>query len=473
VESLALAALSILTVRPNDLFDPGFQLSFAAVVGFFIVFSRPRNNDEHNDIQVSRAVRIRSFAVRLLRSTLAAHAATAPIALYHFGVVSWISPLANLVAVPMSEFVIMPILFVALIIEPLSQTVSAWMIKFACLLIQMLNNFLSYLSEFPCTIESPGIFATISIVALSVTLLFAATKIRTSGLAAAVCLGLTALAVLFDPPKIAPGFLTVHFFDVGQGDSALITSPKGRHLLVDGGPLTRSGFNTGERVIVPALRSLHVSSLDSVYSTHPDSDHIGGLPAVIRALRVKRLFENGQEGSTNPQDLYRDLLAVATSRHVTLLRAPSICRSIEFDGASVEVIHPCNPTASGADASDTNDNSLVIVVKLKRVSLLMLGDISESVETMLARSGRFPTADIVKVAHHGSQTSTSSAMLDRVQPIFAVISVGRFNRFGMPHREVIERLTHRNIRIMRTDLLGPIVFRTDGRVIEIGPLDIK
>lgn len=473
LEAFFLAAAAILCVTPNALLEAGFQLSFTATAAFFFVFSTRNSESQDHGANSGWHTRLRRTASRFLRAAVAAAAATSPFALYHFGSVSWVAPLSNLLAVPLTEFAIMPLLLSALIVIACFPVAAPWVLKPASIAIQLLDGILAQIAVLPCTIDSPGPLLSILIVLFCGTALIATAFVkrpRSAFVFSAVLTVIGVAIVLLRTNAFTPGMLTVHFFDVGQGDSALLTSPKGRHLLLDGGPVSQNGTDAGERIVIPALRALGVTEIDLTAATHPDADHIGGLAAVLNSFPVRRHFDNGQGNVGDDKPLYRNLISTATRNRIPIHRTPAICGVHEFDGASFAVLHPCDWKNGFDPSASTNDNSLILLVRYKKVSLLLLGDAGETVENMLVKRGRLQAVDILKASHHGSKTATSATLLDTVRPAYAVISVGRYNRFGMPHRDVLFRLHTRDIRVLRTDLSGAIRISTDGWVIEITPI---
>jgi competence protein ComEC len=223
---------------------------------------------------------------------------------------------------------------------------------------------------------------------------------------------------------------------VGQGDCALVTLPGGEHLLVDAGG-TRSGrFDVGERVVVPALRALGVTRLDAAVLTHPDFDHAGGMAAVLETLDVGELWENGQ-GRGEPIEAYRHILFAAQKHRVKVRRTPELCGAHRFGG----------------------------------VRAALTGDIDRETESHLVSDGDLLPADILKLPHHGSASSSSLPFLDALSPAVAVASVGRFNPHGMPHADVRYRLARRGIRLLRTDRRGAVRVSTDGRGIFVSTVN--
>jgi competence protein ComEC len=248
--------------------------------------------------------------------------------------------------------------------------------------------------------------------------------------------------------------------DVGQGDAIAMRTPRGRWLLVDAGPPARSP-DPEAHPVVRALRSRGVRRLEAVFLTHPDLDHIGGAGAVLSAFDVASVYDPalpaGKEG-------FVDVLEVATSRAVPW-HAARAGQRIELDGLSIEVLHPPDSTTSGTEANAT---SLVLHVVFGEFDALLTGDAYRDVE--LAVSEELAGVEVLKVAHHGSETSTDSLFLARTRPEVAVISVGRSNRYGHPAPGVLGRLERSGARVRRTDQEGTLSIsaRRDGRYSLVG-----
>ena len=170
--------------------------------------------------------------------------------------------------------------------------------------------------------------------------------------------------------------------------------------------------------------------------------------------------------------LYRNLMTAAARRSVPVLRTPAVCGAHAFDGAVFTVLHPCDWNNGFNVSASTNDNSLVLLIQYKETHFLLLGDAGADVESMLADRELLRSVDIVKLSHHGSNTATSARLLETVRPAAAMVSAGRYNRFGMPHRAVLSRLFARGILVRRTDLSGAIRVVTDGQVIEWSPTSV-
>jgi competence protein ComEC len=270
------------------------------------------------------------------------------------------------------------------------------------------------------------------------------TQVMVAGGAAAVILVGLAIAGLPD------GRLHVAFLDVGQGDAIFITTPRGRQILIDGGP-GPSAVLAGMGGAMPFWDR----SLDVVVNTHPDDDHLAGLLAVLERYQVGQVILPDVGAST---PLYAAWQKALAGEGATVTQARAGMRLALGDGVEAEVLHP-----GALPAGDTaNDHSVVLKLTDGRVSFLLTGDIEAGVEQELVESGHPLAATVLKVAHHGSITSSTPAWLAAVKPQVAVISVGAGNRFGHPSPEVLQRYAAAGIPVLRTDQVGGIEFVTDG-----------
>lgn len=257
------------------------------------------------------------------------------------------------------------------------------------------------------------------------------------------------LALLLGWSAAAAELLTVHFIDVGQGDAIAIQSPGDQWVLIDGGDV-----EAGAAVVVPYLTRQGVKKLDLVIMTHPHSDHIGGLVDVVQSFPIKQVIADGQVHTTR---IFERLLLAIKERNIPFALAR---RGQVYDlgsGATLTILHPY-----ALVFDSMNDNGVVARLDYKAVSFLFTGDGESEMEKDLLRSNLPLKSDVLKVGHHGSETSTTAAFLARVSPKIAVISVGEGNPFGHPSSVVLERLSKQGVLVQRTDRQGTIVVRTDG-----------
>jgi competence protein ComEC len=261
-------------------------------------------------------------------------------------------------------------------------------------------------------------------------------------------------------PRTEQSKLEITAIDVGQGDSLLVVSPEGRTMLIDGGGSigpVHSEFDFGEDVVAPYLWSRGIGRLDVVALTHAHGDHIGGLPHIIEDFRPAELWVGINPDTPALQRLYE----TASANHVAIHRHVA-GDELDWGGTRVRVLSP--PVDWQPRPKRKNDDSLALLVRYGDTSALLAGDLEKQMERFVATES--PGADLLKVAHHGSATSTTPELLAAVHPRFAVISAGYRNSFGHPRPEVLERLQASQVRTYRTDFLGAITFLLDGKQVQ-------
>lgn len=242
--------------------------------------------------------------------------------------------------------------------------------------------------------------------------------------------------------------LTAHFLDVGQGDSILLQFA-GKNILVDGGEQ-----DMGPRVS-SYLKAHGVSSLDLVVATHPHSDHIGGLINILKNFKVRQVLDSGEPYTSQTYETFLNLI----DQKSILYKAAERGQIINLDpGIRIEVLSPPKKHFK----EDINQNSVVLKITYKKISVLSMGDAGKMAEKSLLSSRYDLHADILKVGHHGSSDSSSSAFLREVNPKISVIEVGKDNDYGHPHTETIRALGKIGSKIYRTDQDGSIDITTDG-----------
>jgi len=248
-------------------------------------------------------------------------------------------------------------------------------------------------------------------------------------------------------PVRAVSNLEVHFIDVGQADSIFIKLPNGQHMLVD------AGNNADGTLVVDYLQNQGVTRLDYVVGTHPHEDHIGGLDTVINAFDIGEIYMPDKTATTQT---YLDVLTAIEAKNLTITTAKSgvtMFDTIANDlGLRADILSPIR-----LSYTDTNDYSAMIKLTYGSISYMLTGDAEELAEIDLVNSGVDLQADVLKVGHHGSSSSTSLEFIHAVQPKVAVISVGLNNSYGHPHQDAVDRLMAYGSDIYRTDLQGTVV----------------
>jgi len=255
------------------------------------------------------------------------------------------------------------------------------------------------------------------------------------------------------------GVLRVTVLDVGQGDSALVDLPDGRAMLVDGGGFVGSPVDPGKSVLLPLLRARRRSSVDVVVLSHPHPDHFLGLVSAVPAIGVGEFWDTGQGREQGAGPEYAELV-LGLSRRGVPIRGPSELCGPEraLGGARVEVLAPC---PSWDSALGANDNSFVVRVRYQGHGVMLMGDAEAEAEERLLARGVGLSADLLKVGHHGSRTSSSAALVRAVAPAVATLSTGVRNRFGHPHPTTLATLARLGVPALRTDRQGSVEWRSD------------
>jgi len=284
------------------------------------------------------------------------------------------------------------------------------------------------------------------------------------------------------PPAIHRGELELTAIDVGQGDSLLVSFPDSKLMLIDGGGVLSFGHHTshyqagarmdiGEDIVSPYLWSRSIRKIDVVALTHAHDDHAGGLPAIIENFHPAELWTGAMAAdAAHPSPAWCAVRDKARAEHVKILPLSS-GQSFDFGGARIDIISP--PADYVPGDSPMNNDSLAIRITYRQRSLLLTGDMEKPMELRALIDGLPLRADILKVGHHGSNTSSNDPFLDAVSPVFAIISDGFENSFGHPHPKVLERLSAHRAGILRTDLDGLVTVRTDGRRISIETFRVR
>lgn len=455
LHAISITLVAVLILSPLSVADVGLWLTFGATAAIIVGASVTR---------LPAAWWLRAPAALAIAS-LSAELALIPIVAYVFQRVTIAGLAVNLAAIPAMAVVQIAAMATvaadALAMAPIAN-VSGWLTHVGVLTLTESARLVDLAPWLTWRVPSPAAFIIAGYYASLVAAVLFASRARPAMAVAAALLAWIAAA----PPTLARAFgdgdLHVTMMDVGQGDAVLITLPNGRTLMVDTGGVSLGGeFDIGDRVLGPALRARGIGHIDYLAITHGDPDHIGGALSMVRDFSPREIwygtYVNGHEPSMQLQSL-------ATEKRSSWRWLQAGDR-LEMAGVELRVHHP--GPSDWQRQKVRNDDSLVIELRYRNVSVLLTGDIGRDVENALLPSLDLLPIVVLKSPHHGSGTSSSDEFIQAVKPRIVLISCGRANRYGHPVPQVLGRYQQAQSDVFRTDLDGQIELTTNGLSVQV------
>jgi competence protein ComEC len=464
LNTVALSALALLWWNPRLLFDVGFQLTFLATLGIVLVLPRCECALEG----LPRPVR---WALESVIITLAATIMTLPILAAAFNRVAPIGILANIPIVPLSGLITATgtAAGALLLATPTGfswfHQLNGWLVDLLFLMAQWFASW-SWSTVRVYTPTAGMLTAYYGLVAACLVLTRANAGVfpemrrsRFASWGAAAC-GLLLIAqvlVKLYPPDGTPS-VRLTLLDVGQGEAILLELPGKRRMLVDAGGTPGGGFDVGAHVVAPFLLHEWIGRLDVLALSHAQEDHIGGVPAILQGFSVGEVWS--PDGAA-PSATFLWIQQYLRDRQIPLRPVSAESPAVRWGEAVIEVLNPPgrhgqDPASGGGSDSRRGGASLVLRIRIGDQAVLLTDDIESAEEEALLHRSDGIRAQVLKVAHHGSRTSSRSAFIEAVRPEVALVSAGYRNRFGHPHPEIVERYQRLGVRLLRTDRDGAI-----------------
>jgi len=468
VNLLAVVAVVCVVMEPLAVIDVGAWLSFGATLGLIVVLPRLLRAARGPNAHPVGWARMWDWLRAAVLATVAAEILIMPVTAGIFARVGVAGLLLNLVAIPamaVVQFAGLAACGLALVWIPAAR-VAADVAHLATVVLLGSSAALDVAPWLSWRVPPSSLWWT---GAYYVALIAALWVVRPRWRQGAVVVACVLLVVIVSAPFVslrrpATGWLRVSVLDVGQGDAILVQTPNGRSLLVDAGGTPGGTYDIGGRVVTPAIWALGERRLEWLVVSHGDLDHVGGALRVMDDLAPREVWEGiPVESSAVLQDLRRE----AHARRITWRRVLG-GHELEAGGVHVIVRHPTPPDWQRPRVR--NDDSVVLEVRYGDVSFLLTGDAGVEFESMPVeplRSGAPPRIRVLKVAHHGSRSSTAATFLDHLAPRVALISAGAGNMFGHPAPDVLARLAASGVHTFSTDRHGAIIVESDGRVVRV------
>ena len=477
LNALALVAAILVAADPLSVADPAFVLTFGATLAILVVVPIVATEKIAANARIAKPTHspvsaispVCSWVRSMFAASVAAEALLFPIGALTFSRITFAGLALNFVAIPLmgvAQIAGMVVVPLALVSRD-AATLAGWIAHLGAAGLVRSADLVRFTPALVYRVAPPSWIAVVVYYAAAAAWWLVRRGPNRAWAKAAACLACAAaLWILVDPRRLAAyrgdGRLHVAFLDVGQGDSAFVVFPGGSTLLVDAGGLSASSaFDIGDRVVAPVLRDAGFRRIDYVAVTHGDPDHIGGAAAIVREFRAREVWEGIPVPRSEPLTALRVAAQAGGARWANVYRGDRIA----IDGVEVAARHPA--PADWERQKVRNDDSLVLELRWRDVSVLLTGDIGRAVEPDVAAATPPARLRLVKIPHHGSLSSSTPAFVAALHPQIAIASAGRANHFGHPVPEVLDRYRAIGAEIFRTDRDGAVMVTTDGHSIDV------
>lgn len=462
--NLFLSALLILFLNPYKLFNIGFELSYLGTLGILLIGPQlvKRKNKKQN--------RLKKIVVDSIAISISVQILIAPVIILNFNTISYNFLISGVISTPIFALImIIGVLFLILIpfriiFFPIIKILVGFLIG--------ISQFLSRLPFSNITIPTPNLIIIVVYYIILFLILISKkellfriikSKAKIKYMIKRIIIAILIITLAFQLfNNFGDKDLRIYFIDVGQGDSSLIITPNKKTILIDGGGSLDKDYDIGKNTLVPYLLDRGVLTIDYLMVSHFDTDHCGGLMYLLKTLKVKNVFISKQIELNEECKFFLELVK-QKNINLKLIKQGDVI-PIE-ENLKIYILYP----SLNLQFNDLNNNSIVAKLVYKKFSMLFTGDIEKQAEKELVEkySKNVLKSTVLKVAHHGSKTSSTQEFIDLVNPKVALIGVGKDNNFGHPNEEIIERLKNLKIKVFRTDECGEIEIKSNGRNVKI------
>lgn len=461
INSIALSAVIILLFYPKEIFNPGFQLSYSAVLSIAVIYPLIQKIILQLSISNKYLKNILLFA----GVSLSAQIGTLPFTLAYFNKLSLISLFSNLIVIPLVG-IIVGLAIITMLVGSLLPSLA----NYFAVVNNVITSFMMDMIRFTGSLDFAYIrinnFSLIDSIIFYLFISFLVYSIKSSesvrfkfAVIVIVFVNIVVFADLDDKKLLSDGVLNVLMIDVGQGDSFLIKFPNNQTALIDAG-VVDPFFDTGEKIIIPLLDYLGIEKIDFGFVSHLDTDHYGGFASLLYNKRIKEIYRPKPDSSGKSIRFEKFLNRLKIPTHIYDKRKKEI--------GNVALYFLNEADNEYMNRLSSNDRSGIIKIVYGETSFLFVGDAEIPAEKFyLSSNKKFLNSDVLKVGHHGSKTGSSKEFIEAVTPDFSLVSAGIKNKFGHPSEIVLQRLKEINSEILRTDSLGAVLLQSDGDKIKI------